>query len=186
MGMTMTQKILAAHAGLPQVTAGQLIEAKLDLCLGNDITSPVAIKEFERCGACQVFDKSRVALVHGPLHPQQGYQGRRAGQADVREFAGQVRYRAISLTWAAWASSMPCCPSRGWWAPVTASSAPIATPVPTARWALSPPAWVPPIWRQAWPPARRGSRCRPPSRSMLTGKLSPYVGGKDVILHLIG
>ena len=51
MGMTMTQKILAAHAGLPQVTAGQLIEAKLDLCLGNDITSPVAVGEFERCGA---------------------------------------------------------------------------------------------------------------------------------------
>ena len=49
--MTMTQKILAAHAGLPEVKAGQLIEAKLDLCLGNDITSPVAINEFERCGA---------------------------------------------------------------------------------------------------------------------------------------
>ena len=50
MGMTMTQKILAAHAGLPEVGAGQLIEAKLDLCLGNDITAPVAINEFERCG----------------------------------------------------------------------------------------------------------------------------------------
>ena len=69
MGMTMTQKILAAHAGLPEVKAGQLIEAKLDLCLGNDITSPVAINEFERCGACGVFDKSRVALVMDHFTP---------------------------------------------------------------------------------------------------------------------
>ena len=51
MGMTMTQKILAAHAGLSEVKAGQLIEANLDMVLGNDITSPVAINEFERCGA---------------------------------------------------------------------------------------------------------------------------------------
>ena len=49
MGMTMTQKILAAHAGLDSVVAGQLIEAKLDLCHGNDITTPVAIKEFNNC-----------------------------------------------------------------------------------------------------------------------------------------
>ena len=69
MGMTMTQKILAAHAGLPEVTAGQLIEAKLDLCLGNDITSPVAVNEFERCGACGVFNKSRVALVMDHFTP---------------------------------------------------------------------------------------------------------------------
>ena len=48
MGMTMTQKILAAHAGLDKVEAGQLIEADLDLVLGNDITSPVAIKEMEK------------------------------------------------------------------------------------------------------------------------------------------
>ena len=50
MGMTMTQKILAAHAGLESVSAGQLIEANLDMILGNDITSPVAIKEFEKYG----------------------------------------------------------------------------------------------------------------------------------------
>ena len=50
MGMTMTQKILAAHANLDHVEAGQLIEAKLDMVLGNDITSPVAIKEFEKNG----------------------------------------------------------------------------------------------------------------------------------------
>ena len=63
MGMTMTQKILAAHAGLPKVEAGQLIEAKLDMVLGNDITSPVAINEFEKCGASSVFNKDKIALV---------------------------------------------------------------------------------------------------------------------------
>ena len=51
MPMTMTQKILAAHAGLDRVEPGQLIEANLDMVLGNDITSPVAINEFEKCGA---------------------------------------------------------------------------------------------------------------------------------------
>ncbi|MBR4024028.1 MAG: 3-isopropylmalate dehydratase large subunit [Firmicutes bacterium] len=63
MGMTMTQKILAAHAGLDKVEAGQLITAKLDLVLANDITGPVSIGEFERAGFDKVFDKSRIALV---------------------------------------------------------------------------------------------------------------------------
>ena len=63
MGMTMTQKILAAHAGLDKVEAGQLITAKLDLVLANDITGPVSIGEFERAGFDKVFDKSRIALI---------------------------------------------------------------------------------------------------------------------------
>ena len=63
MGMTMTQKILAHHAGLESVRAGQLIQAKLDLVLGNDITTPVAINEFEAAGFDRVFDKSKIALV---------------------------------------------------------------------------------------------------------------------------
>ncbi len=63
MGMTMTQKILAAHAGLSQVTAGQLIEADLDLVLGNDITSPVAINEMAKLETQTVFDKDKIALV---------------------------------------------------------------------------------------------------------------------------
>ena len=61
MGMTMTQKILAAHAGLDQVVAGQLINAKLDIVLGNDITTPVAVNEFNKAGFTDVFDKDRVA-----------------------------------------------------------------------------------------------------------------------------
>jgi len=63
MGMTMTQKILAAHAGLDSVKAGQLIRADLDMVLGNDITSPVAINEFEKAGFDSVFDKSKISLV---------------------------------------------------------------------------------------------------------------------------
>ena len=60
MGMTMTQKILAAHAGLESVKAGQLIEAKLDIVMGNDITTAVALKEFKKTGAKKVFDKDKV------------------------------------------------------------------------------------------------------------------------------
>ncbi len=86
MGMTMTQKILAAHAGLSEVKAGQLIEAKLDLCLGNDITAPVAIDEFERCKACGVFDKSRVALVMDHFTPNKDIKAAEQVKR-VREFA---------------------------------------------------------------------------------------------------
>lgn len=63
MGMTMTQKILAAHAGLDRVVSGQLVNAKLDIVLGNDITTPVAIKEFTKSGFDSVFDKDKVAIV---------------------------------------------------------------------------------------------------------------------------
>lgn len=63
MGMTMTEKILAAHAGLPCVKAGDLIEAKLDLVLGNDITTPVAITTFEAAGLTKIFDQDKIAIV---------------------------------------------------------------------------------------------------------------------------
>lgn len=63
MGMTMTQKILAHHAGLEEVAPGQLISAKLDIVLGNDITTPVAINEFHKAGFTKVFDKDRIAVV---------------------------------------------------------------------------------------------------------------------------
>ena len=63
MGMTMTQKILADHAGLESVVAGQLISAKLDIVLGNDITTPVAINEFKKAGFESVFDKDKIAVV---------------------------------------------------------------------------------------------------------------------------
>lgn len=69
MRMTMTQKILAAHAGLDKVEAGQLILVDLDRVLGNDITSPVAIREFENIGAKEVFDKDKVTMVMDHFAP---------------------------------------------------------------------------------------------------------------------
>ena len=69
MGMTMTQKILAAHAGLDRVTAGQLINARLDMTLANDITGPVSINEFDGAGFDSVFDKSRISLVMDHFTP---------------------------------------------------------------------------------------------------------------------
>ena len=66
MGMTMTQKILARAAGLPQAEAGQLIEGRLDLVLGNDITTPVAITEFKKAGLSAVFDREKIAAAGHP------------------------------------------------------------------------------------------------------------------------
>lgn len=86
MGMTMTQKILAAHAGLPKVEAGQLIEADLDLVLGNDITSPVAIKEMDKMKVNGVFDKDKIALVPDHFVPNKDIKSAEHCKC-VREFA---------------------------------------------------------------------------------------------------
>ncbi len=86
MGMTMTQKILASHAGLDAVTAGQLINAKLDIVLGNDITTPVAIKEFEKAGFNQVFDKDKVAIVLDHFVPNKDIKAAQQSK-ECREFA---------------------------------------------------------------------------------------------------
>lgn len=86
MGMTMTQKILAAHAGMEKVEAGQFIEAKLDMVLGNDITAPVAIKEFHKMGAKEVFHKDKVSLVPDHFTPNKDIKS--AEQCKfMREFA---------------------------------------------------------------------------------------------------
>lgn len=86
MGMTMTQKILAAHAGLESVTAGQLINAKLDMVLGNDVTSPVAINEMNKFGKDTVFDKTRISLVMDHFTPNKDIQSAQNCK-QVREFA---------------------------------------------------------------------------------------------------
>ena len=86
MGMTMTQKILAAHAGLESVTAGQLIEANLDLVLGNDITSPVAIHEMSKMKVDGVFDKDKVALVMDHFVPNKDIKSAEHVK-EVRQFA---------------------------------------------------------------------------------------------------
>lgn len=86
MPMTISQKILAKHAGLDFVTPGQLIKAKLDLVLGNDITGPVAINEFEKAGFSRVFDKDGIALVMDHFTPNKDIKA--AGQCkQCREFA---------------------------------------------------------------------------------------------------
>ncbi len=86
MGMTMTQKILAAHAGLASVSAGQLIQAKLDIVLGNDITTPVAINEFTKNGFSSVFDKDKIAIVLDHFVPNKDIKAAEQSK-QCREFA---------------------------------------------------------------------------------------------------
>ncbi|MCC8013561.1 MAG: 3-isopropylmalate dehydratase large subunit [Eubacterium sp.] len=86
MGMTMTQKILAAAAGLESVKAGQLIEAKLNLVLGNDVTTPVAINEFNKIGIDKVFDKEKITIVPDHFTPNKDIKSAEHCKM-VREFA---------------------------------------------------------------------------------------------------
>ena len=153
MGMTMTQKILAKHAGLESVTAGQLIEANVDLTLANDITGPVAIREMEKAGFNKVFDNTKIALVMDHFAPNKDIKS--AEQClECREFSKKyniVNFFDVGAMGIEHALL------------VSLSSARTATPAPTAHWAHSPPASVLPISPQAWRPARHGSRCRAPS-----------------------
>ena len=87
MGMTMTQKILAHHAGLEKVEAGQLINAKLDIVLGNDITTPVAVNEFKKAGFDKVFDEDRIAIVLDHFVPNKDIKAAEQSKT-CREFAG--------------------------------------------------------------------------------------------------
>ena len=86
MGMTMTQKILAAHAGLDTVAPGQLIKAKLDIVLGNDITTPVAVNEFKKAGFDSVFDKDKIAIVLDHFVPNKDIKAAEQSK-QCREFA---------------------------------------------------------------------------------------------------
>ena len=88
MGMTLSQKILAEHAGLKEVKAGQLINAKIDLALANDITAPVAIKEFKKTGFNKVADGEKIAFVMDHFAPNKDIKS--AGQCKIcREFANE-------------------------------------------------------------------------------------------------
>ncbi len=88
MGMTITEKILAAHAGLNEVKPGQLINCKVDIALANDITAPISIKEFKKAGAARVWDKERVALVPDHFAPNKDIDS--ANQVKlVRDFANE-------------------------------------------------------------------------------------------------
>ena len=184
MGMTMTQKILAAHAGLPHVTAGQLIEAKLDLCLGNDITSPVAVGEFERCGACQVFNKSRVALVMDHFTPNKDIKAAEQVKR-VREFAdkydvenffdvGRMGVEHALLPEQGLVGPGDCIIGADSHTCTYGALGAFSTGVGSTDLAAGMATGM------AW--------FKVPSalKIVLTGKLNPYVGGKDVILDLIG
>ncbi len=97
MGMTMTQKILAKKAGLSEVKAGQLIKAKTDMVLGNDITAPVAISEFDKIGIKDVFDKAKIALVPDHFTPNKDIKSAELAKT-MRDFAiskGIINYFEI-------------------------------------------------------------------------------------------
>ncbi|GFP26505.1 3-isopropylmalate/(R)-2-methylmalate dehydratase large subunit [Candidatus Hakubella thermalkaliphila] len=86
MGMTIAEKILARHAGKDIVRPGELITARIDMVLGNDITSPLAIKEFKKIGVNRVFDKDRIALVPDHFTPNKDIKSAEQSKL-LREFA---------------------------------------------------------------------------------------------------
>ena len=86
MGMTMTQKIIAAHAGLPEVHAGQLVTAKVDMVLSNDITGPVAIREMRKVGMDTVFDNTKIAMIPDHFSPAKDIKSAEQCKA-IRDFA---------------------------------------------------------------------------------------------------
>lgn len=86
MGMTISEKILAAHYDKKEVTAGELINVKLDIILGNDITAPLAIKEFEKIGAMKVFDKEKIIFVLDHFTPNKDINSAKQCKM-IREFA---------------------------------------------------------------------------------------------------
>ncbi len=184
MGMTMTQKILAAHAGLESVEAGQLIEAKLDLVLGNDITTPVAINEFEKCGADSVFDREKIALVLDHFTPNKDIKSAEQSR-QVREFArkysiknffdvGCMGIEHALLPEAGLVGPGDCVIGADSHTCTYGALGAFSTGVGSTDMAAGM------ITGRAW--------FKVPSaiKVVLTGKPGKWVCGKDVILHLIG
>ncbi len=184
MGMTQTQKILARHAGLDSVRPGQLIQARLDLVLGNDITTPVAINEFEAAGFGQVFDKGKIALVMDHFAPNKDIKAAaqcKQCRAFARRFdidhyydVGQMGIEHALL------------PEQGLVAP---GEAVIGADSHTCTYgALG--AFSTGVGSTDMGAAMAAGETwfKVPSAIQvnLTGKLRPYVSGKDVILTLIG
>ena len=184
MGMTMTQKILAAHAGLDHVEAGQLINAKLDMVLGNDITSPVAINEFEKAGFTGVFDKEKISLVMDHFVPNKDIKA--ADQAkQCRDFA-EKRGRVNFYDTGDMGVEHALLPEKGLVGPgeciigadshtctygaLGAFSTGVGSTDMAAGMATG----------EAW------FKVPGAIKFNLTGQLGQYVSGKDVILHIIG
>lgn len=184
MAMTMTQKILADHAGLEVVKAGQLIEAKLDMVLGNDITSPVAIKEFNKLEVCNVFDKNKISIVPDHFTPNKDIKA--AEQCKfIREFVNEkeiVNYFEIGEM------GIEHCllPEKGL---VVAGDVVIGADSHTCTYgALG--AFSTGIGSTDMGAGMATGKCwfKVPSalKFVLTGKPSKWVSGKDIILHIIG
>lgn len=184
MGMTMTQKILAVHAGLPEVKAGQLIEAGLDLVLGNDITSPVAINEMKKMKDQTVFDKEKIALVMDHFIPNKDIKSAENCKC-CRDFAndhGITNYFDVGDM----GIEHALLPEKGL---VTAGDAVIGADSHTCTYGAlgafstgvgSTDMAAGMVTGKAW--------FKVPSalKFVLTGKPSRWVSGKDVILHIIG
>ncbi len=184
MAMTMTQKILAAHAGLDRVEAGELIEVNLDLVLGNDITSPVAINEFEKAGASSVFDRRKIALVLDHFAPnkdikaaQQCKQTRQfANKYDIVNFfdVGEMGIEHALLPERGLVGPGDCVIGADSHTCTYGALGAFSTGVGSTDMAAGM------ISGKAW--------FKVPSaiRVVLKNQLTGFVSGKDVILHLIG
>ncbi|MBR6718120.1 MAG: 3-isopropylmalate dehydratase large subunit [Oscillospiraceae bacterium] len=184
MSMTMTQKILAAHAGLDSVTAGQLILANVDLILGNDITSPVAIQEFEKLGKENVFDRSKITMVMDHFVPNKDIKA--AAQCKMcRDFCGRQQVEHFYDV-GRMGIEHALLPEQGL---VTAGNAVIGADSHTCTYGAlgafstgvgSTDMGCAMAIGKAWFKVPSAVQIR------LTGSLRRYVTGKDVILHIIG
>ena len=184
MGMTMTQKILAKHAGLESVKPGDLIEADLDLVLGNDITSPVAINEMEKFDKKQVFDKDKIALVPDHFTPNKDIKSAEHCRI-VREFAKKndiTNYFEVGRM----GIEHALLPEKGL---VVAGDVVIGADSHTCTYgALGAFSTGVGSTDMAAGMATGKAWFKVPEaiRFNLTGKLNKWVSGKDVILHIIG
>lgn len=184
MGMTMTQKILAAHTGLASVTAGQLIEADLSLVLGNDVTAPVAIHEMDKMKIKKVFDKDKIALVPDHFTPNKDIKSAEHCKC-VREFAQDqdiTNYFEIGEM----GIEHALLPEKGL---VVAGDVVIGADSHTCTYgALGAFSTGVGSTDMAAGMATGKAWFKVPSaiKFVLTGKPSKWVSGKDVILHIIG
>ncbi len=184
MGMTMTQKILAAHAGLESVEAGQLIEAMLDMVLGNDVTAPVAIKEMEKMKVDGVFDKDKIALVPDHFTPNKDIKSAENCMC-MRAFAKEneiTNYFEIGEM----GIEHALLPEKGL---VAAGDAVIGADSHTCTYgALGAFSTGVGSTDMAAGMATGKAWFKVPAalKFELTGKPAPWVSGKDIILHIIG
>lgn len=184
MGMTMTQKILAKHAGLESVSEGQLIMARLDMVLGNDITSPVAINEFEKIGFDSIFDRSKISLVMDHFTPNKDIKAAKQCQ-QCRNFAEKydiVNYYDVGNV----GIEHALLPEKGL---VVPSDCVIGADSHTCTYgALGAFSTGVGSTDMAAGMATGEAWFKVPSaiKFNLTGKLNKWVSGKDVILHIIG